>query len=129
MGDEWSNRGWDPLLPVFLVNRQASLSARTGVLAESEACLLTRNKQPVPAERCVHALSLRAVIFYIDVYDCSFESLRDQCALMGGTLTLCHHCCVVGLSGLSGGCLISKLVGLIRSSCMLHQYMLWRPGT
>ena len=73
MGDEWSNRGWDPLLPVFLVNRQASLQASTPVLAESEACLLTRNKQPgkqpVPAERYVHAFSLRAVVFYMDVYD------------------------------------------------------------
>ena len=27
VGVEWSNHVWDPFLPVFLVNRQASLSA------------------------------------------------------------------------------------------------------
>lgn len=45
VGVEWSHHVGDPFLPVFLVNKHASRSP----------------KQPVFAERSVHAVSLRAV--------------------------------------------------------------------
>ncbi len=52
---EWSNHVWNPFLPVFLVNRQASLSASSLSLLKS---------------MCTRSICLLWV-FYIESYDCS----------------------------------------------------------
>ena len=95
VGGEWSNHVWDPqesdpILPVFLVNRRASLSVSSLSLLKGMCTPLVRVLW----------------ILYTEFYD----SLRDQCVLMGGTQTLCHHCSAKGLSGLSGGCLPNQQV-------------------
>ena len=74
IGTEGSNHVWDPLLPVFLVNRQASLwSSSLSLLKGMCTCL-------VCALWVVHT----------EFYDRSF-CLRDQRAVMAGTQTLRHH--------------------------------------
>ena len=76
-----SNHVWDPFLPVFLVNRQASVSASSLSLRKGMCTSL------------VCALWF----VYIEFYDCKF-CLRDQRAVMGGAQTLCHHLLLSDLS-------------------------------
>ena len=89
----WSNQVWDPYLPVLLVNRLASLSTSSLSLLKGmykrSVCMLW--------------------VVYKKCYDCSF-CLRNQGALMGGTQTVCHRCCAIGVSGLSGGALPDQQV-------------------
>ena len=74
VGIERSNHVLDPFLPVFLVSRQASLSASSLSLLKG---------------MCTSLVCALWVV-YIEICDCIF-CLRDQRAVMGGTQTVCHH--------------------------------------
>ena len=47
-----------------------------------------------------------------------------MCAVMGGTETLCHHCCPIGLSSLSSGSLLwaeeVNSAGIFGSQSCMH---------
>ena len=48
----------------------------------------------------------------------------DQCALIGGTQTISHHCCAIGFSDLSG--LSSQLTRTAAAACPLtHNVPTW----
>ena len=61
----------------------------------------------------MHTFEFACCVFLHSTFDCSF-CLRDYCAVVGSTQTLCHHCCAQASQ--LGACLTSKSTGLDRNS-------------